>query len=115
MTKTIIQIDDKQEMINALQAALTEGEKFAKAMFDELVGTWGADKYQINQIGLIEIGTGHFIHCCQKDISVGDPAEYIADRLASYSDGGLKKCGLTRRQYNEIVAKNLGEQLRMEI
>ncbi len=99
MTKTIIQIDDKQEMINVLQAALTEGEKFAKAMFDELVDTWGADKYQINQIGLIEIGTGHFIHCCQKGIDLGTPAEYIADCLTSYSDVGLKKRGLTRAQY----------------
>lgn len=57
MTKKeiVMLIDDKQGMIDALQLALTEGEKFAKAMFDELVGKWGADKHMIDQIGLIEI------------------------------------------------------------
>ena len=100
MTKTIIQIEDKQALLNAVQLALTEGEKFAKAMFDTLIEAWGADKYQIDQVGLIEVGTGHYIDCCmKKGIDLGDPAEYIAASLASYSDVGLKKCGLTRTQY----------------
>ncbi len=96
-------IDDKQGMMNALQLALTEGEKFAKAMFDELIDYWGADKCGIDQMGLIEAGTGHFIHCCQKGIKLGDPAEYIVDCLSRYSDIGLAKCGLTREQYNEVA------------
>lgn len=61
------------------------------------------DDKQIDQIGLIDMGTGHFIHCCQEGIEVGEPCKYIANRLAQYSDIGLKKCGLTRRQYNEVA------------
>lgn len=99
MTKIIIHADDKQRLIDTLQLALTEGEKFAKAMFDELIDTWGADKYAIDQIGLIEKGTGHFIHCCQKGIDLGDPGEHIADCLSSYFDIDLAKMGLTRAQY----------------
>lgn len=107
MTKTIIQIEDKQALSNAVQLALTEGEKFAKAMFDTLIEAWGADKYQIDQVGLIEAGTGHFIDCCMKGIGLGDPAEYIAGCLASYNDIGLKKCGLTRAQYEAAEPKQL--------
>ncbi|KKN24815.1 hypothetical protein LCGC14_0891070 [marine sediment metagenome] len=102
MTKTIIQIEDKEALLGAVQLALTQAEKFAKAMFDDLISTWGADENQIDQVGLIEMGTGHFIDCCMKSIDLGDPAEYIADRLASYSDVGLKKCGLTRAQYEAV-------------
>ncbi len=102
MTKLIIQIEDKKAMLDTLQIALTEGEKFAKAMFDTLIDKWEADKYQIDQGGSIEMGTGHFIDCCMKSIDLGDPAEYIADRLASYSDIGLEKCGLTRTQYEAV-------------
>lgn len=97
-----MQIEDKQALSDTLQVALTEGEKFAKAMFDTLTDKWGADKYQIDQVALIEVGTGHFIKCCMKDIDLGDPAEFIADCLASYSDVGLKKCGLTRAQYEAV-------------
>ncbi len=57
---------------------------------------------QIDEVGLIEMGTGHFISCCIKDIGLGDPAEYIAGRLASYNDVGLSKCGLTRAQYEAV-------------
>ncbi len=99
MTKIIMQIENKKAMLDTLQVALTEGEKFAKAMFETLIDKWGADKYQIDQVGLIEKGTGHFISCCMKGIDLGDPAEYIADCLTSYSDVGLSKCGLTRAQY----------------
>ena len=97
--KLIMQIEDKKAMLDTLQVALSEGEKFAKATFDTLIDKWGADKNQIDQVGLIEMGTGHFISCCMKNIDLGDPAEYIAASLASYSDVGLKKCGLTRAQY----------------
>ena len=107
MTKMTIQIEDKKALMDTLQVALTEGEKFAKAMFDTLIDTWGADKCQIDQVGLIEKGTGHFISCCMKGIDLGDPAEYIANSLASYSDVGLKKCGLTRTQYEAVGPKQL--------
>lgn len=43
--RTIMQIEDKQALSDTLQIALTEGEKFAKAMFDTLTDKWGADKY----------------------------------------------------------------------
>ena len=99
MTEIIMQIENKKAMLDTLQVALTEGEKFAKAMFDALIEVWGADKYQIDQVGLIKVATEHFIQCCLKDISPGDPAEFIANSLAIYSDVGLKKCGLTRAQY----------------
>lgn len=102
MTKLVMQIEDKQTLSVSLQLAFGEGEKFAKAMFDILIDRWGADKYQIDQVALIEAGTGHFIDCCMKGIGLGDPAEYIADSLASYSDIGLKKCGLTRAQYEAV-------------
>lgn len=99
--RTIMQIEDKKAL-DTLQVAFNQGEKFAKEMFDTLVCTWGADKYQIDQVALIEVGTGHFIDCCIKDIDLGDPAEYIAEILASYSDVGLEKCGLTRAQYEAV-------------
>jgi hypothetical protein len=99
----IIQTDNKQEMIDTLQSALTEGEKFAKAIFNTLIEKWGADKFKIDQIGLIEMGTGHFIHCVMKGVPLGDPAEYITNCLAQYSDVGLAKMGLTRAQYEEMV------------
>lgn len=86
MSDIIIQIDDKQEMIEALQAAKTEGEKFAKKIFDILVDEWGADKYKIDQIRLIEMGTGHLIDCCIRDVSPTPYRKYISDRLAAYSD-----------------------------
>lgn len=95
----IIQANDKKELIDTLQSALTEGEKFAKEMFDILIRDWGADKYKIDQIGLIEMGTGHFIHCVMRGIPLGDPAIYIGDDLASRSDIGLAKMGLTREEY----------------
>ena len=83
--KIIIQSDDndKQEMIDALQAALTEGEKFAKKLFDILVDEWDADKHQIDQIGLIEMGTGHFIDCVMKSVDLESPAEYIEERFTA--------------------------------
>lgn len=99
MTKIIMQIEDKQALSSAIQLALTGGEKFARATFDDLISTWGADKYQIDQVALIEMGTGHFIDCCMKGIDLGDPAEFIADCLTRRSDIGLSKCGLTRAQY----------------
>jgi hypothetical protein len=99
MTNIIIQVDDKQELIDALQLALTEGEKFAKRCFDILVEDWGADKCRIDQIGLIEMGTGHLIDCCMKGISPTPYKELIADRLSACSDVGLAKMGLTRMQY----------------
>ena len=71
-------------------------------MFDTLIDKWGADEYQIDQVGLIEVATGHFIHCCLKGISLGDPAEFIANSLAIYSDVGLATRGLTRAQYEAV-------------
>lgn len=95
-TNIIIQ---KQELIEALQVALTEGEKFAKKVFDILVKEWGADKYKIDQILLIEMGTGHLIDCCIRDVSPSPYRKYISDRLAACSDLGLAEMGLTRAQY----------------
>lgn len=107
--RIVIQADDKHMMIKALQAALTEGEKFAKKMFDILINEWGADKYQIDQIGLIEMGTGHLIDCRIKGISPTPYRKYISDMLANYSDVGLAKMGLTREQYlANIRPKQLG-------
>lgn len=97
-----MQIEDRKVMLDTLQAALNQGEKFAKEMSDDLIRTWGADKYQIDQVALVEWGTGHFIDCCMKGIDLGDPAEHVANSLASYSDVGLKKCGLTRAQYGAV-------------
>lgn len=108
-SKTIIQIDDKQELIDALQLALTEGNKFAKEMFDILVNEWGADKYQIDQIGLIEMGTGHLVDCCIRDVSPTPYRKYISDRLSAYSDYGLAKKGLTRKQYEAKKSEGLYE------
>ena len=83
MTKIIMQIENKKAMLDTLQVALTEGEKFAKAMFDALIEVWGADKNQIDEVGLIKVATEHFISCCMKDV-------------------GLSKCGLTRAQYEAV-------------
>lgn len=77
--RTIMQIEDKKAMLDTLQVALTEGEKFAKGMFDTLIDRWGADKYQIDQVALIEAGTGHFIDCCMKSIDLADPDETVEE------------------------------------
>jgi hypothetical protein len=95
-------IDDRREIANALQLALTEGEKFAEKCFDILVDEWGADKDKIDIFGLIEIGTGHLIACCVKGVSPTPYREFLASYLAS--DYGLSKMGLTRTQY-EVVRK----------
>lgn len=100
--KITIQVD-KQELKEVIQAAKTEGEKFAKRLFDILIKEWGADKYQIDQIGLIEMGTGHLIDCCIRGVEPTPYREYIADRLASYSNIGLAKMGLTREQYEVVL------------
>ena len=106
MTKIIMQVEDEQElMIEAIQMALTEGEKFAKKLFDILIGEWGADKYSIDQICLIEMGTGHLIDCCIKNISPTPYRDYLAARLSSYSDSGLSTMGLTRKQYDRVTGK----------
>jgi hypothetical protein len=99
----IIQVDDKELMKEAVQAALTQGEKFAKKLFDILIEDWGADKYQIDQISLIEMGTGHLIDCCMRGVPPTPYREYIADCLEAYSDIGLAKMGLTRAQYRDSL------------
>jgi hypothetical protein len=47
-----MQIEDKKAMLDTLQVALNQGEKFAKEMFDILIDKWGADKYQIDQVAI---------------------------------------------------------------
>lgn len=105
MTKIIMQVEDRQELREALQVALAEGEKFAHHLFSILISEWGADKYRIDQIRLIEMGTGHLINCCVKGISPMPYRDYLAARLSAYSDSDMSTMGLTREQYDRVTRK----------
>lgn len=94
--------DFKQELIAALQPVLVEGEKIANEMFDCLVNDWGADKYKIDQIALIEMARAHFMDRARQGLELDNPAKYLADSLAMRSDYGLSKMGLTREQYEAV-------------
>jgi len=103
LDRIIIQTEDKEEMIDALTTALTEGEKFARVCFKILVNDWGADPIGIDKLKLLEGATGHLIDCCMKNVSPTSYKDFISDRLSGYSNIGLGKMGLTRAQYQEKI------------
>lgn len=94
-----------QELAAVLQATRSSGEEFAQEIFNILTQDWGADKDKIDRNGLNDMGTGHFIDCFIKDVPLGNPAIFIANLLAAYSDIGLAKKGLTREQYNQVLRR----------
>jgi len=100
---TIIQVDDKQAMLDALLAGHDEAKRYAQLCVQILVGTYGAARDEIDQETLFEGVYGHHIGCAAKGEAVLPPEEFLKQRLAAYSDYGLSKCGLTREQYEKKV------------
>ncbi len=100
-TNIAIMVGDKQRMIEALQAEVNDGERYAQLCIRILIDEWGADPGGIDRQCVIEGACGHLIHCKMHGREVTPPSEYIRANLASYSDYGLKKRGLTRAQYNK--------------
>ena len=90
---------DKSELIEAAQAAQTEGKKFADQVIKILVLDWEADPQGIDKIAALEGATGHLIDCCIRGVGPTPYKEYVSGILAMYSDRGLAKMGLTRKQY----------------
>lgn len=106
MKQVIIQIDNKQEMVEALQVALTEGEIFAAQCRKILILEWGATPDTIDQQKLIESGTSYLIDCCVKGVNPIPYKKWVSDSLSELSNIGLAKMGLTRDQYAGVAPKD---------
>lgn len=101
--RLMIHVDDKQAMLDALQSSLDEAMAYVKLCRAILINRYGACPDSIDMESLRDGAMGQMIQCAIHGASPLLPEEWVADRLSSYSDHGLKKCGLTRGQYE--VAK----------
>jgi len=99
----VIIVDDKEKMLAVLQQKSDEATEYRDRCVDVLVEQWGAVRDKIDLIGLKESVYGHQIHCLMKGLEVGEPSEYIKERLTHLSMVGLGRCGLTYKQYKRVL------------
>lgn len=106
-TSIVIMVDNKQKMIDVLQAEIDNGENYANLCIQVLIDEWGADPAKIDHQRIIQGASGHLIHHKMRGLEVESPSEYVKSILASYSNYGLEKRGLTRAQYNKLINAEL--------
>lgn len=106
-TNIVLLVEDKDKLLEQLRDGLIEAEQYASLCVDVLVTKYGANRETIDTEALIEGSWGHLVDCTMKNTSPMHPSDFIAKMLESYSDYGLKKCGLTRSLYNAAPNKHL--------
>lgn len=108
-TKIVIHVKNKQSLINFAQDKVTKAEAYAQELLNVLIEIYGAYPPGIDHELLLQEALGTLISCTIKETSMPAPADYVAWRLSSYSDIGLKKCGLTRDKYTQAVSGIIGK------
>lgn len=101
----IIQVDDKQRLLEFLQAEQTSAQQYADLCLRVLAEEWGADPAEIDKVFLLESCLGHLIHCEVEGEPIRTPVEFIVFHLKGCSDYGLGKCGLTRAKYDKRLSE----------
>lgn len=101
--KIILMVNDKQGLLEFLQAEQTSAQQYADLCFSVLAEEWGADLSTIDKVSLLESCLGHQIHCEVEGEPIGTPSKFIATHLKGRSDYGLSKCGLTRAKYDKVL------------
>lgn len=97
----VILIDDKQEMVSALNAQIQRGDDYAERCIRVLIDEWDADEFNIDKQAMVEYCTGYLVDRLMHGQDVVLPREFVANDLATLSNLGLLRHGLTREQYNQ--------------
>lgn len=100
--KIILLVDDKQELLEFLQAGQRDAEQYAQFCF-QILDQWGADPEEIDRSGFTDSVSGYLINCAITGKQPMLPGQFVSERLASYSNYGLRKCGLSRAQYDKML------------
>ncbi len=96
-------VDDKQAMLKSLLEMQRLGSEYAAECLKVLTDKYHADMSKVDRQEFDYGPTGYILDCQTTGQVPMSPEKWLDDRLAHYSNHGLKEFGLTREQYENSV------------